>query len=61
MPFKKRKGGGYSSPSGRKFTRKQVALYYATGGFKKRKATTGGTKHVLQHGKSAAGGLTSSG
>jgi len=61
MPFKKAKGGGYKSPSGRKFTKKQVALYYATGGFKRRKATTGGTKHVLAHGKSAAGGLTSSG
>ena len=47
MPFKKRKGGGYRSPSGRKFTKKQVALYYATGGFKRRKATTGGTKHVI--------------
>jgi len=47
MPFKKVKGGGYKSPSGRKFTRRQVARYYATGGFKKRKATTGGTKHVI--------------
>jgi len=46
MPFKKAKGGGYKSPSGRKFTKKQVALYYATGGFKK-KAKTGGTKHVI--------------
>lgn len=54
MPFKKRKGGGYSSPSGRKFTRKQVALYYATGGFKK-KAKTGGTKHVIA---SQGGSLT---
>jgi hypothetical protein len=32
MPFKKRKGGGYVSPSGRRFTKKQVALYYANGG-----------------------------
>lgn len=46
MPFKKVKGGGYKSPSGRKFSRKQVARYYATGGFKK-KWKTGGTKHVI--------------
>lgn len=31
MPFTKIKGG-YKSPSGRKFTKKQVALYYATKG-----------------------------
>jgi hypothetical protein len=40
MPFKKitsgRSRGKYRSPSGRTFTRKQVALYYARGGtFKK--------------------------
>jgi hypothetical protein len=29
MPFKK-KGKYYVSPSGKKFTKKQVALYYAT-------------------------------
>lgn len=46
MPFKKAAGGGYRSSSGRKFTRKQVNLYYATGGFKK-KFKTGGTKHVI--------------
>ena len=34
MPFKKR-GKYYYSPSGRKFTKKQVAMYYATKGFKK--------------------------
>ena len=33
MPFKKVPGGGYESPSGRKFTEKQVKLYYATDGF----------------------------
>lgn len=36
MPFTKIKGGKYRSPSGRKFTKKQVALYYATNGFKKK-------------------------
>jgi len=39
MPFKRitsGKGRGkYRSPSGRVFTRKQVRLYYATGGFKR--------------------------
>ena len=36
MPFKKEKSGKYKSPSGREFTKKQVALYYATDGFKKK-------------------------
>lgn len=36
MPFKKVGPNKYRSPSGRTFTRKQVALYYATDGFKKR-------------------------
>ena len=36
MPFKKTKGGKYKSPSGKTFTKKQVALYYATEGFKKK-------------------------
>lgn len=35
MPFKKVKGK-YKSPSGKTFTKKQVALYYATDGFKKK-------------------------
>jgi hypothetical protein len=35
MPFKKR-GRYYYSPSGRRWTAKQVRLYYATGGFKRR-------------------------
>lgn len=35
MPFKK-VGKYYYSPSGRKWTKKQVALYYATNGFKKK-------------------------
>jgi hypothetical protein len=39
MPFKK-KGKYYVSPSGRKFTKKQVALYYATG-FKKTRKKNG--------------------
>ena len=34
MPFKK-SGKGYKSPSGKKYTKKQVQAYYATDGFKK--------------------------
>jgi len=34
MPFKKT-NGKYKSPSGRIYTKKQVGLYYATGGFKR--------------------------
>lgn len=37
MPFKKISKNKYSSPSGQKFTKKQVAMYYATEGFKKSK------------------------
>ena len=38
MPFTKIRSGKnqYRSPSGRKWTKKQIALYYATGGFKKK-------------------------
>jgi hypothetical protein len=36
MPFKK-VGNKYKSPSGKTYTKKQVALYYATNGFKKPK------------------------
>ena len=35
MPFTK-KGDSYESPSGKKYTEKQVQAYYATSGFKKR-------------------------
>ena len=35
MPFTKQSNGSYKSPSGRKFTKKQVELYYATDGFSK--------------------------
>ena len=34
--FKKVGKNKYKSPSGRTFTKKQVAMYYATGGFKKK-------------------------
>lgn len=37
MPFKKTGKNSYKSPSGRKFTEKQVKLYYATEGFSKAK------------------------
>lgn len=36
MPFKKVGRNKYKSPSGRSFTKKQVKLYYATKGFKKK-------------------------
>jgi len=36
MPFKKAGPNRYKSPSGRTFTKKQVAMYYATSGFKNR-------------------------
>ena len=35
MPFKKVGPNTYKSPSGRKFTKKQVVAYYATSGFKR--------------------------
>ena len=38
MPFRKTGANEYKSPSGRKFTEKQVKLYYATGGFKEKLA-----------------------
>jgi len=36
MPFKRR-GKYYYSPSGRRYTKKQVQMYYATSGFQKSK------------------------
>lgn len=36
MPFKKTKGG-YKSPSGKKYTSKQVKAYYASKGWKNTK------------------------
>tara|TARA_R100000353_G_scaffold83226_1_gene62244 strand:+ start:229 stop:375 length:147 start_codon:yes stop_codon:yes gene_type:complete len=36
MPFRKVGPNTYVSPSGRKFTEKQVKLYYSTDGFKKK-------------------------
>lgn len=35
MPFKKTGKNTYKSPSGKKYTKKQVVAYYATDGFKK--------------------------
>jgi len=35
MPFKK-SGKGYESPSGKKYSKKQVQTYHATKGFKKK-------------------------
>jgi len=35
VPFRKTGRNAYRSPSGRKFTKRQVAMYYATGGFRK--------------------------
>ena len=36
MPFKKISKNKYKSPSGRKYTAKQVKAYYATGGWKRK-------------------------
>lgn len=36
MPFKSIGNGKYKSPSGKVWTKKQVALYYATNGFEKK-------------------------
>lgn len=36
MPFKKTGKNTYKSPSGRKFSKKQVKMYYATDGFTKK-------------------------
>jgi len=45
MPFTPTGNGKYKSPSGRIFNKKQVALYYATDGFKKKpKRIFSGTK-----------------
>lgn len=35
MPFKKVGKNKYKSPTGRKFTKRQVVAYHATDGFKK--------------------------
>ena len=44
MPFTKissgKDKGKYKSPSGRKFSKKQVAAYYATNGFSKKTEKT---------------------
>jgi|TARA_R110000751_G_scaffold173181_1_gene279551 hypothetical protein len=37
MPFKKVSKNKYTSPSGKKYSKKQVKMYYATDGFKKKK------------------------
>lgn len=37
MPFTKVGKNKYTSPSGRTYTKKQVAMYYATDGFQKSK------------------------
>ena len=37
MPFKKVGKNKFKSPSGKKYTKKQVGLYYATDGFKNMK------------------------
>lgn len=46
MPFKKVGHNKYKSPSGRSFTKKQVALYYAPDGFKE-----GLMKDLKKHGR----------
>jgi hypothetical protein len=39
VPFKKTGKDKYTSPSGKKFTKKQVKMYYATEGFTKKPNT----------------------
>ena len=39
MPFQKITGGKFKSPSGKLYTKKQVALYYANDGFPDKKRT----------------------
>jgi hypothetical protein len=39
MPFKPIGNGKYKSPSGRIWTKKQIAMYHATDGFKKKRKT----------------------
>jgi hypothetical protein len=36
MPFVKTSRGRYRSPSGRKYTARQVRAYYATGGWRRK-------------------------
>lgn len=47
MPFKKIGPNKYVSPSGRKWTSKQVRLYYATEGFTKKPKKKGGKKKKI--------------
>ncbi len=49
MPFVKKGPNTYTSPSGRKFTKKQVVAYYATDGFKK-KVTSGASSSKSRKG-----------
>lgn len=49
MPFTKVGKNDYKSPSGRHFNGKQVALYYATGGFKHKPGAK--AKNGMTHGK----------
>lgn len=44
MPFRKTGKDTYKSPSGRKYTGKQVRLYYATDGFSKKPKPKRGKK-----------------
>lgn len=37
MPFTKTKGGKYKSTSGRLYSKRQLAMYHATNGFKNRR------------------------
>jgi len=49
MPFKKIGRNKYVSPSGRKWNKKQIALYYATDGFTKKSKKKGGGKKKKIH------------
>ena len=46
MPFKKVGRNKYKSPSGRTFTKPQVKMYYATGGFKDKGGGAGARSNI---------------
>lgn len=51
MPFQKVSGGKFKSPSGRTYTKKQVALYYAGDGFPEKGAKKRPAKRAKKRAK----------
>ncbi len=56
MPFKKTGKDTYTSPSGRKFTAKQVQAYHATDGFTTKQGDDGGMHQRTGDGRPAVRG-----